>query len=74
MAANVLQALKWLLTLQVKEVEIECDFLLTVTALHKKTDYYVEVGFTLKDCISILRSRPDFSVEKASHYGCTLIS
>lgn len=61
-AWGVLQALRWIQSLPVSEVEVECDSLLTVSALHKRTEFCLEVGFILADCISILCSRPDITV------------
>ena len=55
-------ALRWLQMLQVKDVEIECDSLLTVTVLHKESVFHLEVGFILQDCFAIFRSRPDFTI------------
>lgn len=58
-AWGVLEALKWIQILQVPNVEIKCDSLLTVTTLRKKLVYCLEVGFILDECIAILQSRPD---------------
>lgn len=42
-AWGVLDELKWLQTLQVTNVEIECDSTLTVSTLKNKTQYWTEV-------------------------------
>lgn len=68
-AWGVLEALKWLQTLPVDHVEIESDSLLVVNALKKKVEYCLEVDFVLRDCISILQSRPDVSISFAKKHA-----
>ena len=50
---GVREALQRLLILQVKDVEIECDSSLTVTALHKESVFHLEV-FILQDYFGLI--------------------
>lgn len=50
-------------------VEVECDSMLTVNAIYMKTSYYLEVDTYLRECISILKSRSDFSLSYVNRHA-----
>lgn len=74
-AWGVLQALKWIQELQLGSVDIESDSLLTVNAMTRCAENYLEVGNIIQECILILSNCPDVSIahvkgsaNKAAHY------
>lgn len=43
--------------LDITDVEVECDAMLVVQAIHKGTDNLLEVGSILRDCIALFWAR-----------------
>ena len=61
-AWGFIEALMWLQTIPLLHVEVESDSPLVVNALKKKVECCFEVDFILRECLSMLQSRPDVSV------------
>ncbi|KAK1384784.1 hypothetical protein POM88_022519 [Heracleum sosnowskyi] len=57
-ATAISEGLQWLSALPYQHVELESDSLLSVQALSRSNDNYLEVGFVLDKCRVILKSRP----------------
>ncbi|XP_074341815.1 uncharacterized protein LOC141679206 [Apium graveolens] len=61
-AEGVLEALKWVLELGVSNITVESDSLITVQALSKGSQNYLEVGNILQECRNLVDDRPDLTI------------
>lgn len=61
-AWGVLEALKWINELQLSNIYIEFNSILTVNAIKRGTENYLEVGSVLQECRSLLRFHQDIIV------------
>ena len=61
-AVGVLEALIWVYELNIQNVIIETDSMLTVQAINKHSENLLEVGNVLRECCSLLSTRQDISI------------
>lgn len=61
-ASAVVEAIKWIEQLGLHNVDIESHSLITVHAINKASDNYLEVGALFQECSSFLRERRDISL------------
>ncbi|XP_074323921.1 uncharacterized protein LOC141660834 [Apium graveolens] len=61
-ATGVLAAIRWVVELGISNVEVESDSMLTVQALRKGTQNFLEVGNILQENHLMLESRPNIIV------------
>lgn len=59
---GVAEALMWLQSLAISNVDIECDSVIVFNALLKGVEYVMDVGNILDECRAILRHPPDLYV------------
>lgn len=59
---GIAEAIEWVKSLGLSNVDIESDSLLAVNALLKGVKYFTEVGNILNECQTSLRSHPGLSV------------
>lgn len=61
-AIGVLEATRWINSLGMHDVDIESDSLVTVQAINKAVENYLEVGVVFQKCREFLNDRRDISV------------
>ncbi|KAL8145386.1 hypothetical protein AgCh_003530 [Apium graveolens] len=61
-AAGVLEAIRSIKSLDMQNVNIESDSLLTVQAINSAIDNYLEVGVIIQECRSVLDTYSDILV------------
>lgn len=55
----MLEAIRWIKSLGMQNVDIESDSLLTVQVINSATENYLEVGVILQECRSVLDAHSD---------------
>lgn len=58
----MLEALTRIHEMQLSNVDVETDSLLTVHAIDRGTEYNLKVGDMLLECRSLMKNRPDLTV------------
>ncbi|XP_074356198.1 uncharacterized protein LOC141695888 [Apium graveolens] len=60
---GMLQALRWITELGIKNVELECDSMIAVQAINRGTKNLFKVGNIFQDCRIISSNRPDVTIQ-----------
>lgn len=71
-AIGVNEALAWIITLKIQNVIVESDLLLSIQAIEKGKQNYLEVGYVVDSCRVRLNQRRDYcqAYQKASEQIC----
>lgn len=68
-ATGVLEAIQWIISMALQNVDIESDSLSIVQAINKSRKNWLEVGVVLNECRTMLGTRSDISISFAKKHA-----